>query len=215
MTTYVALGDSFTAGLVPGEARWPDELARELGPNTRYENLAVVGATSARVESEQLGRAVELCPDLITLVCGANDVLESTRPDAEEYAERLSRMFKRLRREVPSAEIMSATYPDISRFLDLRPRSRARVEKGMELFNAASRKVAETHGVVLLEGFDHPASRDRTTFGDDGFHPSEEGHRRAAMEFLRALRSRMGGQLRRPASVGERLRRSPKGAPTA
>ena len=28
---YVALGDSFTAGLEPGQPRWPDELARQLG----------------------------------------------------------------------------------------------------------------------------------------------------------------------------------------
>ena len=142
MTVYVAMGDSFTAGLDPDEPRWPDVLARELGPDVRYENLAVVGATSVDVEREQLTRAIELEPDLITLVCGANDVLESTRPDAGEYARRLAGMFRRLRREAPDAEIMSATYPDISRFLDLRPRSRARVEKGMEVFNAAARKVA-------------------------------------------------------------------------
>jgi lysophospholipase L1-like esterase len=198
VTTYVAMGDSFTAGLVPGQPRWPDALARELGPDVRYENLATVGATSEQVESEQLGRAIELDPDLITLVCGANDVLESTRPDSHEYAERLGRMFRRLRREAPHAEILSATYPDISRFLDLRPRSRARVEKGMKLFNDAARAVAQSHGIVLLEGFDHPAAEDRSTFGADGFHPSEEGHRRAAYEFLRALKDRASGHFRRP-----------------
>ena len=42
MTTYVALGDSFTAGLKSGEPRWADEVARALGPRTRYENLAWV-----------------------------------------------------------------------------------------------------------------------------------------------------------------------------
>jgi lysophospholipase L1-like esterase len=131
-------------------------------------------------------------------VCGANDVLESTRPDSREYAERLGRMFRRLRREVPGAEIMSATYPDISRFLDLRPRSRARVEKGMRLFNDAARAVAVAHEVVLLEGFDHPAADERSTFAADGFHPSEEGHRRAAYEFLRALKQRASGHFRRP-----------------
>jgi lysophospholipase L1-like esterase len=197
VTTYVAMGDSFTAGVVPGQSRWPDEIARALGPHVRYENLASVGATSEKVESEQLARAIELEPDLITLVCGANDVLESTRPDPREYADRLGRMFRRLRREAPGAEILSATYPDISRFLDLRPRSRARVENGMRLFNDAARSVAETHGVVLLEGFDHPAADERSTFGADGFHPSEEGHRRAAYEFLRALKDRASGHFRR------------------
>ena len=191
MATYVALGDSFTAGLKDGEPRWADEVARALGPGTRYVNLAWVGATSRDVESVQLDRAVALQPDLVTLVCGANDVLESTRPDASEYERRLGRMFDRFRRDAPRAEVITATYPDISLFLDLRPRSRARVEQGMRLFNAACRAVARRHDVALLEGFDHPAAAERETFADDGFHPSEEGHRRAALEFLRMLRGRL------------------------
>jgi lysophospholipase L1-like esterase len=190
MTTYVAMGDSFTAGLEPGKPRWPDELADALGPGVRYENLAEVGATSEQVEREQLPRAVELEPDLVTLVCGANDVLDSTRPDPDAYAVRLSRMFARLRRGAPEAEILTATYPDISRFLDLRPRSRARVERGTRLFNAACRAVARRHGIVLLEGFDHPVARLRGAFAPDGFHPSAEGHRHTAAEFLSSLKRR-------------------------
>ncbi len=190
MTVYVALGDSFTAGLESGQPRWADEVARALGPETRYENLAWVGATSADVEEKQLARALELRPDVVTLVCGANDVLESVRPDSAAYARRLSRMFARLRSEAPGADVVTATYPDISRFLDLRPRSRARVEEGLRAFNAACRSVARRHGVALLEGFHHPAASDRGAYADDGFHPSPEGHRRAAAEFLRALRSR-------------------------
>jgi lysophospholipase L1-like esterase len=182
------MGDSFTAGLEPGKPRWPDALAEALGPGVRYENLAVVGATSEQVEREQLPRALELEPDLVTLVCGANDVLDSTRPDADAYGVRLSRMFTRLRRAAPNAEILTATYPDISRFLDLRPRSRERVEKGMRRFNAACRAVARRHGVGLLEGFDHPVARLRAAFADDGFHPSAEGHRHAAAEFLSSLK---------------------------
>ncbi|MEA2420592.1 MAG: hypothetical protein QOE60_2798 [Thermoleophilaceae bacterium] len=190
MTTYVALGDSFTAGLTSGEPRWADEVARALGPRTRYENLAWVGATSADVERSQLDHALSLEPDVVTLVCGANDVLESVRPDDRAYAERLGRMFARLKAEAPRAAVVTATYPDISRFLDLRPRSRARVEQGMQLFNAACRRVAETHGVALLDGFRDPAASERGTYADDGFHPSAEGHRRAAAAFLRALRTR-------------------------
>jgi lysophospholipase L1-like esterase len=188
VTTYVAMGDSFTAGLDPSAPRWPDELARSL--RARYVNLAEVGATSEHVEREQLVRALELSPDVVTLVCGANDVLMSTRPDVDAYAERLSRIFARLRRERPDVMILTATYPDISRFLKLRPRSRLRVERGMRRLNAACREVARRHRVVVLEGFDHPATTQRETFADDGFHPSAEGHRAAAREFLRALRHR-------------------------
>jgi lysophospholipase L1-like esterase len=185
---YVALGDSFTAGLEPGKPRWADVLAKELGG--KYVNLASVGATSEDVESEQLERALELSPDVVTLVCGANDVLFCTRPDPDAYAARLSRMFARLRRELPHAEIVTATYPDISRFLKLRPRSRARVVEGMSRFNAAVRRVARRHDVVLMESFDHPATKTRETYAADGFHPSAEGHRQAAREFLRAIRKR-------------------------
>jgi len=187
--TYVAMGDSFTAGLEPGQTRWADELARELG--ARYVNLASVGATSEHVELEQLERALELEPDVVTLVCGANDVLFDTRPDPEAYAARLSRMFTRLRRELPDAHIVTATYPDISRFLELRPRTRARVVEGMDRFNAAIRRVARRHDIVLMESFDHPAASARETYAEDGFHPSPEGHRAAAREFLRALRKRL------------------------
>jgi phosphatidylinositol alpha 1,6-mannosyltransferase len=183
------MGDSFTAGTDPSVPRWADELARSLGAH--YVNLAEVGATSEDVEEEQLERAIELAPDVVTLVCGANDVLFSTRPDADAYAERLSRMFARLRRERPDVMIMTATYPDISRFLDLRPRSRIRVELGMRRFNAACRKVAKRHKVVLLEGFDHPVTEERTSFAEDGFHLGEEGHRAAAREFLHAVKQRL------------------------
>lgn len=186
---YVALGDSFTAGLDPGGPRWADELARQLG--ARYVNLASVGATSEQVEREQLERALALEPDVVTIVCGANDVLFSTRPDPEAYADRLSRMFARLKRELPDVAVVTATYPDISRFVDLRPRTRARVEEGMRRFNAAVRRVARRHDVVLMDSSEHPAASDRATFAADGFHPSPEGHRRAAAEFLRALGKRL------------------------
>jgi phosphatidylinositol alpha 1,6-mannosyltransferase len=185
---YVALGDSFTAGLEPGQPRWADELAKALGGH--YVNLASVGATSEHVETEQLERALELSPDVVTLVCGANDVLFDTRPDDDAYAARLSRMFARLRRELPGVHIVTATYPDISRFLDLRPRTQARVVEGMNRFNAAVRRVARRHDVVLMESFDHPLSKAREIYAEDGFHPSAEGHRQAAREFLRAIRKR-------------------------
>jgi lysophospholipase L1-like esterase len=61
----------------------------------------------------------------------------------------------------------------------------------MERFNSVIRRVARRHDVVLMEGFDHPAATARETYAADGFHPSPEGHRAAAREFLRALRKRL------------------------
>ncbi|HEY6779544.1 MAG TPA: SGNH/GDSL hydrolase family protein [Thermoleophilaceae bacterium] len=193
--SYVAIGDSFTAGIDVEGPRWADEVATALGADVRYENLASIGAMSADVEREQLPRALELEPDVVSLICGANDVLLSVRPDPDAYATCLARMFARLAEVAPAATIVTATYPDLSRFRDLRPRSRARVERGMREFNEICRTVAREHDVVLLEGFDHPEAERRGSFAADGFHPSAEGHRRAAVEFVHALRNRLGNRL--------------------
>ena len=92
MRAYVALGDSFTAGTgsAPGEG-WADRVAAALagGPGDfAYENLAEHGATSADVRA-QLGRALQLEPDLVTVVCGTNDLLYG-RLDPLAYSRNLS-----------------------------------------------------------------------------------------------------------------------------
>ena len=182
---YAALGDSFTAGTNSG-IRWPDAVAESLAV-ARYENLAWDGATSEDVEREQLEPALALEPELVSLVCGANDVLYSVRPSPQEYAERLARMFARIRGAAPDAAVVTATYPDIGRFLELRERSRARVRRGIADFNEVCRSVARRHDVLCLDWADHPDTTRPDYRGEDGFHPSEEGHRRAAAEVLAGL----------------------------
>ncbi|MFN2617475.1 MAG: SGNH/GDSL hydrolase family protein [Thermoleophilaceae bacterium] len=184
---YLALGDSFTAGTEAG-IRWPDAVAESLGAS-RYENLAWDGATSEDVERGQLEPGLALEPDLVSLVCGANDVLYSVRPDPLAYASRLGRMFSRIREAVPDADVVTATYPDIGRFLELRERSRARVRRGIADFNEICRSVAGGHGVLCLDWADHPDTTRPDYRGEDGFHPSEDGHRRAAAEVLAGLSS--------------------------
>lgn len=189
VSSYVALGDSLTHGTDPErEGRWPDDVAAALG--CRYANLAKFGATSREVEDEQLDAAIVLRPDLVSLICGANDVLESVRPQPGDFAERLARMFLRLRTASPSALIFTATYPDLSRFVELRERTRRRVARGIEDFNTACRAVAAQHDVVVLEWADHPETGDPAYRAADGFHPSPDGHRRAAAEVIEALEIR-------------------------
>jgi len=183
--SYVALGDSFTAGVPGAEQRWPDELAALLAVDD-YANLGVAGATSAEV-AEQLDLCVARHPDVVTLICGANDVLLSVRPDVAAYAEAFDGMLARLRGELPSAAVLTATTPDPSTFMELRPRSRRRVRLGIAELNRATRSVARRHGVPCLEFAEHPGAGDRENFADDGFHPSPEGNRRAALAFALAL----------------------------
>lgn len=187
---YVAIGDSFTAGTgcEPGPA-WPERLAaalRDSSPGLELVNLAVHGATSAEV-AEQVERAIELQPDLVTLVCGANDVLRSTRPDCAAYGRRLATMIGRLQARCPGVRVVTATAPGRWDFLPLGPRTKARVERGVEELNRVTRAVAAAHGVECLDVAGHDGLGLAENFARDGLHPSALGHTRAARGFAELI----------------------------
>lgn len=193
--TYVALGDSFTAGResIEGE-RWADRLAsglRAVNPELTYRNLAVDGATSADV-LEQLPRALELRPDLVTVICGANDVLLTSRPDVAGYEERFSEILRRLGEEAPEAAVLTATAPESWHFMELRPRTKARLVQALADLNGATRRIAAQHRVPCLNVVGHPGLTDRANFSADGLHPSALGHERAAQEIALSLRAHFG-----------------------
>jgi lysophospholipase L1-like esterase len=195
VSCFVALGDSFTAGRgCEPRLRWPDRLAAALRarhPGLDYRNLAVDGASSAELLN-QVGPALQLEPDLVTVICGANDVIRSVRPDIDAYGERLATTFDRLATALPRVAILTATAPERWRFLDLRPRTRARMARGLTELNAATRRVAASRSVPVLEVVGHPGLDEPENFLDDGLHPSPRGHERAAAELARALLTQFG-----------------------
>ena len=193
---YAALGDSFTAGRDSvGAERWADLLAagmRRVDPDLRYENLAVDGATSAEVLDEQVGPALALDPDFVTVICGANDVLLATRPDVGGYAERIDQILRRLRDGAPEAMVVTATAPEGWQFMELRPRTERRLIEATTELNDITRAAADRYAVVCLPVAGHPALRDPATFSADGLHPSSAGHRTVARESASYLRERLG-----------------------
>lgn len=198
VSTYAALGDSFTAGHGSEEEGrpWPDRVAgrlRAVNPDLTYRNLAVDGATSAEVLG-QVPAAIAMEPDLVTLICGPNDVLRTTRPDIAGYEERLSRMLEQLRAAVPEAAILTTTAPEGWQFMDLHRRTKARVAKALAEINAATPRVAERHGVLCLEMAGHPALLDPASYAADGLHPSNLGNRVVARELGAALGLHFGIQ---------------------
>jgi lysophospholipase L1-like esterase len=191
---YVALGDSFTAGAPASDhdARWPDELAAALRGSNReleYHNLGAVGATTAQVAACQLDSCIELGPDLVSVVCGANDVLLSVRPDIDAHAAALDLIFDTIRVTLPRTIVVTATTPLVAGHMPLRPRTRTRVERGVLALNEVTRSIAGRHGVLCLEFAEHPTARRRDNFAGDGFHPSATGVRRAALACAQALAS--------------------------
>jgi lysophospholipase L1-like esterase len=186
ISCYVALGDSFTAGTgCPPGSSWADRLARSLRRDHDelvYRNFAAEGATSADV-LERMQPALRLEPDLVTAICGANDVLESVRPDPDAVAARLGQIFDQLQEVVPGALVITATVPEKWNFLEMGPRTRRRVMDGLQAVNRNTREVAAARGIPCLEVNGHPGLDDSENFSADGLHPSPLGHQRAAEAF--------------------------------
>jgi lysophospholipase L1-like esterase len=195
VTSYVALGDSFTAGNGIGNGRrWADLLAAELAAGRedfQYLNLARDGATSSEVE-DTIEPAIELGPDLVTLVCGANDVLLSTRPDIAGFRERYDRMLGRLKAGLPGAKILVSNYPAGSQIHGLGPRTQRRLQRGLDELNRIIVQVSFSRGIACLDVTEHPGVREPGNLDADGLHPSVLGHRRAADEYSRALTRHFG-----------------------
>ena len=112
---YVALGDSFTAGT--GCSRGP-RLAATASPTGCGGERGLRLPEPRGGRGDQRGRArrssarrSQLEPDLVTVVCGANDVLRSTRPDPSIYSRRLSAIFERLHQAGPRLIVVTATSP--------------------------------------------------------------------------------------------------------
>ncbi|MEU0568155.1 SGNH/GDSL hydrolase family protein [Nonomuraea sp. NPDC005983] len=185
---YVALGDSQTEGLgdgddVRGYRGWADRLAEHLAridPETRYANLAVRGRLAAQVRDEQLGPALELRPDLATVIAGLNDLI---RPgfDAAEVTACLEEMFAALR--AAGAHVVTVTYPDPSKIAPIARPLRSRVLD----FNARIRVAAARHGVTVVDTYPHAFTTDARMWSTDRLHASPLGHARMAAAIAHTL----------------------------
>ncbi|MFI6644252.1 SGNH/GDSL hydrolase family protein [Streptomyces sp. NPDC050504] len=178
---YVALGDSQTEGIgdgddLRGHRGWADRLADLLAaenPDLRYANLAVRGRLAGQVRAEQLGPALALRPDLVTVVAGANDVLRPGCDVAAVVAD-LDAMFAAL--TGAGATVATLTFPDVAKIAPLARRLAPRIDE----LNAYIRESAATHGVLVADSAPHPVTTDPRIWSADRLHASPLGHQRIA-----------------------------------
>ena len=126
MRAYVALGDSFTAGTgcPPGEG-WADRLAAALAarPTTRVREPRRATGRPAPTCAPSSAARCSCEPDLVTVVCGTNDVLYA-RLDPLAYARNLSAILTGSPGRVPGVRVVTATAPERWDFLPLGPADR-------------------------------------------------------------------------------------------
>lgn len=187
--TFVALGDSFTEGLddpaagADGFRGWADRVAEHFGewkPDFRYANLAVRGRKLDAILDEQLPRALELRPELVSLAGGTNDVL---RPKVD--LDRLARRFDDAVRALRESGSQVICFQSI----DPTPRSRL-IGRALPRIKALTTVVEETaarYECVLVRLWGAAVFADPRVWSDDRLHLSGEGHARVAGAVLETL----------------------------
>ena len=191
---FVAIGDSLTEGVGdPSEGSlrgWADRLAhalRRLNPRMSYWNLARRSLTTAQVCDEQVSRALELKPDLVSVVAGMNDLMAASF-DADTYRHDLTDIVRPLAES--EATLLMGTFPTDLPLLRLTPRRVARMLRGrLHDASAVVAAVAAEHGAVCATA---PGGW-RYTMSEcsiDGCHPNARGHVHIAQLSLGALCAR-------------------------
>lgn len=189
--SFVALGDSITEGLCDtsrmpaGKYRgWADrfaELLAHAGPareSFRYANLAVRSRRVADLRAEQLPRALEMKPDLVSILIGANDLVRFGAP-VDALAEEIRGVVQELR-------AAGSTVLLVTPFLPRRRISQVLAAR-FGRYAALLRGIASDTGAILLDLDAHPEIGELDLWADDKVHLRSRGHRFLAYRAADAL----------------------------
>ncbi len=202
MTTFAALGDSITLGVgdpAPGGGwrGWAAFLAQSL-PGGHLVNLAANGARAADVERAQLPRALELRPDVASVIVGTNDILRAGF-DAAAIQAALAHVTGSL--SAAGAVVLTMRLPDPGLMLGLPPALARPLARRLQVINEAMDEVAGRFGTLHFDVTADAVAYDRRMWSADRLHPSERGHRYIAGYFHDRLAAH--GQLVGPRPAAE------------
>ena len=197
---YVAIGDSFTEGLwdspdgLAGPLRpdlalrgWADVLAARLSARRteagetplEYANLAIRGRLLRPIIADQVPAALDLRPDLVSLVGGGNDILRPAA-DVDRLARELEAAVVRLR--AAGIDVLLGTGVDTVNSGLMRA-TRTRVAT----YNAHIWSIAHRHGASVVDLWGMRSLLDWRMWAEDRIHLTTEGHARVAQAALVGL----------------------------
>lgn len=186
---FVALGDSFTEGigdpepLSDGGLRgWADRVAEELSagkPEFAYANLAIRGLLLQQILDQQIGPALALKPDLVTLSAGGNDIV-FRRSDPDRLAEKIDAGVGLLASS--GATVLLFAGPDWGATPVL-----GQIRGKVAVFNENLHTVAARHDAVMVDLWCLRELTDPGMWDPDRLHFSPLGHHTIAAAVLNAL----------------------------
>ncbi|MDQ0635894.1 lysophospholipase L1-like esterase [Arthrobacter pascens] len=186
---FVALGDSFTEGIGDPEPHsqgglrgWADRVAEELSagqPDFSYANLAIRGLLLRQILDQQLGPALALKPDLVTLSGGGNDVV-FRRSDPDRLAEKIDAGVELL--TSTGATVVLFAGPDWGATPVL-----SQIRGKVAIFNENLHTVAARHDAVIVDLWCLRELTGPGMWDPDRLHFSPLGHHTIALAVLNAL----------------------------
>ncbi|NHN55574.1 SGNH/GDSL hydrolase family protein [Calidifontibacter sp. DB0510] len=170
---------------------WADRLAARLAAENAsaakdfgYANLAVRGRLLGDVVGPQLDAALEMRPDLVSIVGGGNDILRP-KADLDRIADRLEEAVIRVRST--GADVLLATTADPGNAPVLK-----KVRPRTAIHTANVWAIAQRQGAHVLDIWSMRVLRDSRMWAADRLHLSTEGHIRVAAQAWWALGFREG-----------------------
>jgi lysophospholipase L1-like esterase len=189
------LGDSYTigTGLEDESQNFPSLLAKQLteesGIDVGLVNLGVNGYTTTDLMREELPVARDLRPDLVTILIGANDIVQGSTEAA--YQARLAEIYDALARlALPATRVLSASTPDFSALPGAAPFGTPRdLRTRIDAFNGIAQSEAATRGFHFanISAISREDNRGKDWLAADGLHPGPAQHRAIAHQLWRAL----------------------------
>lgn len=190
--SFVAIGDSFTEGVGDLGVNdlylgWADRLAGKLADEycthnepLQYANLGIRGRLLAQMVDEQLPRARELNPDLVSFAGGINDAMRGSF-DLDAKATEIERAVRELRSS--GQDVLLFAFGDSSRNSKVMGLIRDRFVG----LRSATLAIAEAYDCYLVDFWDMEIFNDPKVWDADRLHLNPRGHALVAEAAMQAL----------------------------
>jgi phosphatidylinositol alpha 1,6-mannosyltransferase len=189
---FVALGDSLPVGVgdpVEGipHIGWTEQAAaifRKENPDLLFTNLGEAGCKACTVKTNQLPKALELCPDLVSIQVGSNDAVDRAW-SAQNYYETLSAIANPLSSLEATLLILTSHNPaGLPRKMGLLAR---RFKEMIEVM----RSVSQEYDAIFVDLTSSKAGSHLDHWSADRWHPNARGYRAACEVVLSSLKARI------------------------
>ncbi|MBA3944161.1 MAG: SGNH/GDSL hydrolase family protein [Herpetosiphonaceae bacterium] len=197
---FVAIGDSLTEGIWDwgqgdchaGFAYVLADQLRQQEPGLEFHNLGAGGARTADVLQKQVNQAIQLKPDILTLLVGANDVPATPEP---LFRQQYDQLIARINGGVKGL-VLVGNIPNAAQLLPEQwvPYQSLLAER-VQVMNATIMQATQRYGIALVDLYSHPATADRRNVSKDGLHPNPRGYRLLAQAFADVLSEKTGMDL--------------------